>query len=166
MDTYKEMFKEEKFQLKIGSEKEWVIPVEEGSKAPIAFLEVSPEAVQQPSFDPKQQKTVRLVEHKVNKVKSVYRHLLRGFVNGMLLDFWVWSNNRRRRRLYVADEGGKCIDHVLEELVAGKGAIEVRVPPVIKLSGRQERLLESKNREFIAVVGSTEMKASPVVINR
>lgn len=140
--------------------------MEEGSKAPVAFLEVSPEAVQQPSFDPKQQKIVRLAEHQVNKVKSVYKCLLRGFVNDMLLDFWVGSNNRRRRRLYVAGEGGERIDHVLEELVAGKGEIIVRVPPVIKLSGRQARLLESKNREFITVVGSSEIKAGLMVISR
>lgn len=89
-----------------------------------------------------------------------------GFVNGRLLDFWVGSNNRRRRRLYVVGEGGERIDHVLEELVVGQGAIIVRVPPVIKLSGRQERLLESKNWEFISVVGSTETKKGPVVISR
>lgn len=111
-------------------------------------------------------KNVRLTEHQVNKIKSVYKYIFRGFVDGRLLGFWVGSNNRRRRRLYVTGEGGERIDRVLEELVAGKEAIIVRVPSVIKLSGCQERLLESKNREFIAVVGSTEMKTGPMVISR
>lgn len=93
-------------------------------------------------------------------------YFFRGFVKGRLLDFWVGNNNRRRRRLYVTGEGGEGIDHLLEELVASKGAIIVRVPPVIKLSGCQERLLESKNWEFIEVVGSTEMKTDLVVIIR
>lgn len=106
------MFKEEKFQLEIGSGKEWVVPMEEGSKALVAFPEVPPKAVQQHSFDPKQQKTVRLAEHQVNKVKSVYRYLLRGFVNGKLLDFWAGSNKKGRRRMYVTGEGGERIDHV------------------------------------------------------
>lgn len=61
-------------------------------------------------------------------------------------------------------EGGERIDHVLKELAAGKGAIIVRVPQVIKLSGCQERLLKSKNWKFIAVVGSTETKTGPMVI--
>lgn len=53
METYEEVVKEEKSQQKIGSQKEWVIPVEEGPKALGPFSEVWPEAVQQPSFDPK-----------------------------------------------------------------------------------------------------------------
>ena len=61
--------------------------MEEGSKAPVAFSKVSSEAVEQPFFDHKQQKTVRLAEHQINKIKSVYMYLFRGFVDSRLLDF-------------------------------------------------------------------------------
>lgn len=96
----------------------------------------------------------------------MYRYIFRGFVDDMLLDFGVRSNNRRRQRLYVTGEGRERIDHIMEELVTRKGAIIVRVPPVIKLSGCQERLLESKNWEFILVVGSTETKTDHMIISR
>lgn len=85
-----------------------------------------------------------MAEHQVNKIKSVYKYLFRGFIDIELLDFWDGSNDGQRRRLYVTGEGGVRIDHVLEELVAGKGVIIVGVPPIIKLSGGQERLLDRK----------------------
>ena len=66
--------------------------------------------------------------------------------------------------MYVAGEGGERIDHVLKELVAGKGKIILRVRPAIKLSGCQEILLKSKNWKFIVVVGSTKTKTGPVVV--
>lgn len=91
-------------------------------------------------------------------------YLFRGFVDMRLLDFWVGSIDRRRRRLYVVDKGGKCIDHVLKKLVARESTIVVGLPPVIKISGCQKRLLEPKNWKFVTISGSAETEASPMII--
>lgn len=91
-------------------------------------------------------------------------YLFKGFVDMRLLDFWVGSIDGRKRRQYVAGEGGKCIDHVLKKLIAGESMTVVGVPLVIKISGCQKRLLEPRNWKFVTISGSKETEASRVII--
>lgn len=68
-------------------------------------------------------------------------------------------------RQYIAGESGKCVEHVMKKLVAWESMTVVGVPPIIKISGRQKRLLEPKNWKFVTVIGYVEAEASLVIID-
>lgn len=82
-----------------------------------------------------------------------------------LLYFFVGSINGQRRRQYIVDESGKCIDLVLKKLVTWESMTVVGVPPLVKIYGCQERLLEPKNWEFVTVSIYEKTEAGLVIIS-